>query len=130
MIENLKPTVDVEAYNKLFNKKAFERLTIYTPQILNILKQEQENKELYKLIADYFKKEERTRLAVADQTNYLDIHIYDPNREIVSVIGVGTNKDDLTTELVSKDTYENLKNLATDIDSIKVNVKRELSNAV
>ena len=127
MFNELPESVDREELKKLFEKKVFERKIEKTGQILEALKDDS-NQIPYNLLSDYLKKS-NAGIHLEDLDQYLEAHVFDSDGQFVATIGIGVDPNDFTTETVSQETYEYLKNQCLDIDLIEADVKNSLSDA-
>ena len=127
MFDPLPESVDMKEWQKLFEKKVFERKTEKTGPILEILKGD-ENQIPYNLLITYFEKSD-AGIHLEDLNQYLEAHIFDHDGQFVTTIGIGVDPNDSTTETVSYETYNSLKAQCLDIDSIRAGVENSLSDA-
>jgi hypothetical protein len=121
----LNERVDSEAMKKLLIKKTAEKRTIYSGRIQMLLEKDP-NTKLYERIDEYLIKTYGAKLSIEDLKSYLELSVHDADGQALSPIGINTNPKDPTTETVSQETYDGLKELAIDPDEAEAKVKADL----
>ncbi len=114
----------------LLRKLLGERVPNHNSQIISILK-EDSNVNPYNLISEYLNKSEEAKIGLEDRETYIDIHIHDLDGQEASVIGIGTNPNDKTIEVVTSKTYDELKQYLTDYEVLESDINSQLDkNAI
>ena len=126
MFNELPKSVDPIAFATLVEKRVAERIPQKNTEILDILKKDS-NTTLPTLLGKYVN-EEDAKIGLQDLETYLEAHVWDKDGQLVSTVGIGTDKDDATIEVVSQETYDSLKPLCSDIATIKAEIEANLED--
>lgn len=127
MFNELPESVDPIAFEALVQKRIAEMIPDRnTRLILDIIKRDP-NGELLNLLEGYVN-EHDAKIGLEDLKTYLEAHVWDKDRQLVSTFGIGTNPKDLTIQVVSQETYDSLKPLCSDISAIEAEVRDDLAD--
>jgi hypothetical protein len=118
-------SVDPNEMMKLIIKRTAEKRAINSGRIQIILERDP-NKKLYEMVNSYIEATNGARLSVEDLISYLELSVHDADGQVVTPIGICTNPDDPTTEVVSEETYNNLRELSVDPKVAEAEAKAEL----
>ncbi len=120
----------IEEKEILLRKLVGERVLNHNIPILSALEKDT-NKNPYNLINDYLNETSGSKVGLEDMETYINAHIHDLDGQEASVIGIGTDPNDKTIEVVKSETYEELKQYLTDYEVLESDINSQLDrNAI
>lgn len=125
MLSGMKDLNDRYEMIKLIIKRTAEKRTINSGRILTLLENDQ-NQALYNIVNEQIVTVNGARLSIKDLKTYLELSIHDADGQAQAPIGISTDPDDPTTQVVSQETYDGLKDLAISPFNAEQEAKAEL----
>lgn len=125
MLSGMKYLNDSDEMIKLIIKRTAEKRTINSERILTLLENDQ-NQALYNIVNEQIVTVNGARLSIKDLKTYLELSIHDADGQAQAPIGISTDPDDPTTQVVSQETYDGLKDLAISPFNAEQEAKAEL----
>ena len=123
-------TRETPEYSLLLQKKKIERLPNRTNAILDTILGDS-NKDLLKLLHNYINENTGSGIYLENLNTYIDAHIVDFDNQLVSIVGITSEKNiDNTSEVVEEETFDNLKKLTVDFELAEDQAKDSLSDAI
>lgn len=131
----LKETVDKISFQNLREKRVGERIPNNTEQIMQTVKQDN-NQEVFKLLNDYQRKNSKMKIGLEDFKEEIYFHVYDEPEckpqiglQKVNEFVVNSNPQDPSCLHVSEETMKDLKPLCVDFRGTRADVDTQLDDA-
>lgn len=124
-IEQLPGSLGHDEMGRIILNRIGKERTIHSARIQQLLTNDP-NAELNRMIEEYFTQVNGAKLSIEDLKSYLELSVHDADGQIATTFGISTNSNDPTTETVSEETYNGLKELAINPDEAEAKVKADL----
>lgn len=135
MLEQIKKEMEREEvrleYDVLLQKKIAERLPNHTSEIIEILIKD-ENKDLMRIIHNYVDENPGTKICLEEpeKKEYIDLHLYDNDYQLVTTIGITDNKLDPVLQIVNEKTFKSLENYVADYETAEADTRLSMRDSI